>query len=310
MYRTQAGKPDTLKEIHERVIGEQHEDGAGAVSVTSTLDATARTGWLLRVSLGVVYVWFGGLKLVGMSPVTTLVRNAYPMFEALPIYVGLALFEVVLGIALLVGAWTRHAAAAAVLHLIATFGLLIASPRMVFQPWFPFLTMEGEFVMKNLVLLATAAALWSIAAARSAQPAFRPRLRVWALLAFVVGTGGITVAGMHLHDALKIAVARAAAPVGETRMTAADIGALTDASAPTLVVEGHMVDRCPLLGCWLTLRDDTGTVFVDLAPSGLSAARIQVGAAVRVWGRLGRTREGVIGFIASHLEKAPEGNTL
>lgn len=273
-------------------------------------DTTARTAWLLRVSLGVVYLWFGGLKLVRMSPVTDLVRDAYPLFATLPVYLGLGLFEVVLGVVLLTGAWTRHAAAAAVLHLLATFGLLVASPRTIFQPWFPFLTMEGEFVMKNLVLLATAAALWSLTAVRSPQPALRPRLRASALVALVVATGGITLAGPHLHEALKTAAARAPAAVGDTRMTAAALHALTDAGAPMLMVEGRMIDRCPLLGCWLTLRDGTGTLFVDLAPSGLSAARIPVGTAVRVSGRLGRTREGTVGFVASLLERVAEGNSL
>lgn len=52
--------------------------------------------------------------------------------------------------------------AAAVVHLLGTFGTLILAPTTVFLDSFPYLTMEGEFVVKNLVLLAALYAIWKL----------------------------------------------------------------------------------------------------------------------------------------------------
>lgn len=73
------------------------------------------TARLLRSSLGFVYLWFGALKLVGMSPVTDLVRKSHPPLGTMPLSLGLAVFEVTLGLVLLLGRWRRQAAAAALL---------------------------------------------------------------------------------------------------------------------------------------------------------------------------------------------------
>ena len=55
-------------------------------------DTILRPDRLLRVSLGLVYLWFGALKVVGMSPVVELVRAAHPSLATLPLYVSLAAF--------------------------------------------------------------------------------------------------------------------------------------------------------------------------------------------------------------------------
>jgi len=40
-----------------------------------------------------------------------------------------------------------------VFHLIGTMSVAIVSPALIFAPVFPVLTMEGEFILKNLVLI-------------------------------------------------------------------------------------------------------------------------------------------------------------
>lgn len=50
----------------------------------SVLEAIFRPERVLRISLGVVYLWFGALKVVGMSPVLELVRAAEPLLATLP----------------------------------------------------------------------------------------------------------------------------------------------------------------------------------------------------------------------------------
>ncbi len=68
---------------------------------------------------------------------------------------------------LLAGLWKRWTAAAAIMHLIGTFSVVFSSPQTAFRPHFPILTMEGEFVVKNLVLLAAAGTLWLLAGLHS-----------------------------------------------------------------------------------------------------------------------------------------------
>lgn len=61
---------------------------------------------------------------------------------------------------LLTNQWVRWAAVAVVPHLLGTFGVLVFAPHLAFMPQFPLLSMDGEFVVKNLVLLAAAAVIW------------------------------------------------------------------------------------------------------------------------------------------------------
>lgn len=121
-------------------------------------------GW----SLGIVYLWFGALKLAHLSPVLELIRRSSPLLAKAPFYNLLALSELVLGAMLLAGVWKRWTAASAVMHLIGTFSVVFASPQTAFRPSFPILTMEGEFVVKNLVLIAAAGTLWLLAGQREA----------------------------------------------------------------------------------------------------------------------------------------------
>ncbi|MFD0565045.1 hypothetical protein ACFQ2M_25900 [Kitasatospora saccharophila] len=63
--------------------------------------------------------------------------------------------EVVLGLWIAAGIGMRWALPVLFGHLLATFGVLVVVPDRAFQDGNPaLLTMEGEFVIKNLVLLA------------------------------------------------------------------------------------------------------------------------------------------------------------
>jgi uncharacterized membrane protein YphA (DoxX/SURF4 family) len=115
--------------------------------------------WLLQGSLGAVYLWFGALKLTDHSPVHALLKAAYGSLVTQPLYVALAVFEIALGLVLLTGSLRRWAALAAIFHLLGTFSILVVAPVLAFAPAFPALTMAGEFIVKNVVLIAAAGAL-------------------------------------------------------------------------------------------------------------------------------------------------------
>ena len=112
---------------------------------------------LLRTSLGVVFLWFGMLKVIGLSPVSNLVAVATYWVSPIVSVPVLGIFEVALGLGLLTGLALRLTLFLFWLHLAGTFLVLVLRPDIAFQNGNPlFLTAEGEFVIKNLVLIAGA----------------------------------------------------------------------------------------------------------------------------------------------------------
>jgi putative oxidoreductase len=124
---------------------------------------------LLRYSLGIVFIWFGALKLTQSTPIADLVAATVPFLPESWFVPALGAFEVMIGIALLIGRWIGVVVALMVAHLAGTFLVIVMQPDAVFQHDNPLLlTMTGEFVVKNLVLIA--AGLVLAGAARQARP--------------------------------------------------------------------------------------------------------------------------------------------
>lgn len=109
---------------------------------------------LLRLSLATVFLWFGLLKLAGVSPVVTLLRSSIPILASTPFLQSLGLVEVCIAIGLSINRLSKPAGLLMILHLLATLSVVVLSPQLVFSPRFPVLTMAGEFLVKNLVLIA------------------------------------------------------------------------------------------------------------------------------------------------------------
>jgi putative oxidoreductase len=109
---------------------------------------------LMRASLGVVFVWFGALKLSNASPVGELVAKTVPFLPANVFVPALGIFEMLLGLGLLIGRRLEIVALLMVAHLSGTFLVLVTQPSVAFQHGNPLmLTMTGEFVVKNIVLI-------------------------------------------------------------------------------------------------------------------------------------------------------------
>jgi putative oxidoreductase len=117
---------------------------------------------LLRVSLGVVFIWFGALKIADITPVGDLVAGTVPWLDRTWFVPTLGAVEVVLGLALIIGRWLTVVCAVLVAHLCGTFLVLVMEPQLAFQNGNPLvLTTIGEFVVKNVVLISAALVLAS-----------------------------------------------------------------------------------------------------------------------------------------------------
>jgi len=108
---------------------------------------------LLRLSLAAVFFWFGMLKLAGVSPVADLLRHSIPFLAVTPYIELLGLAEIVIAVGLVIDRLANQAATLMILHLFCTLSIAIIAPTLIFAPAFPVLTMDGEFLAKNFVLI-------------------------------------------------------------------------------------------------------------------------------------------------------------
>ena len=109
---------------------------------------------ILRVCLGIIFLWFGVLKFFkGLSPAEDLVRNTVYFMDPdifIPI---LALWESVIGLGLITGKYMRLTLLLLFLQMPGTILPLFILPEKVWTI-FPYgLTLEGQYIIKNLVLI-------------------------------------------------------------------------------------------------------------------------------------------------------------
>jgi uncharacterized membrane protein YkgB len=120
-------------------------------------------GWMrryghvvLRMALGVVFIWYGILKPFGLSPAAALVRKTVyfvPPDVFIPI---LGWWEVAIGVGLLYRPLNRVAIFLLFLQMPGTLLPLVLLPEVCFThvPWG--LTLEGQYIIKNAVLIGAA----------------------------------------------------------------------------------------------------------------------------------------------------------
>lgn len=123
----------------------------------------ARSGvTLLRLSLGLVFFWFGVLKFFpGLSPaqdlalrtIDVLTFGLVPGRVALPV---LAAWECLIGVGLASGVWLRATLLLLFAQMAGTVMPLFFFPHESFVrvPYAP--TLEGQYIVKNLVLVTAA----------------------------------------------------------------------------------------------------------------------------------------------------------
>lgn len=132
----------------------------------------AITGWmaknglmLLRISIGIIFFWFGILKFFeGMSPAEDLAIKTIDKltFNLLPdkvIIYGLAAWEVLIGIGLIINRFMKATLLLLFLQMLGTFTPLFLFPQEVFYIFPVSLTLEGQYIVKNIILISGAIVL-------------------------------------------------------------------------------------------------------------------------------------------------------
>ncbi|GAA1385556.1 hypothetical protein GCM10009639_08340 [Kitasatospora putterlickiae] len=132
---------------------------------------------VLRVSVGMLYLWFGLPKFFpGASPAEDLASRCMSLmtFDAVPPGVSrflLALMEVSIGIGLVTGLLLRLTLAVFFVHMTGVFATLVLLPHDVWTNGVPPVpTLEGQYILKNIVLIVACLTV----ATRGARPAAEP----------------------------------------------------------------------------------------------------------------------------------------
>jgi putative oxidoreductase len=134
--------------------------GADLVEQVSTL-ARRYAPAVLRLTLALVFFWFGALKVAGKSPVFDLIAATLPWFNPHFIVPALGGVEIALALGLIFLTRARRLVLLVLSgHLLGTFLTVITAHDWMFQNGNPLLlTASGEFVLKNLVLISSALVL-------------------------------------------------------------------------------------------------------------------------------------------------------
>ena len=125
---------------------------------------------LLRISLGLVLLWIGALKFADPSPVVGLL-DASLSFLAFDGFVYLlGALEVAAGVLLFLGAGVEWVAAGLLGLFAGTLLIFLIAPLVSYgEAGFPFLTLAGEFLLKDVVLMAAAVNLLVMRSAAGAR---------------------------------------------------------------------------------------------------------------------------------------------
>jgi uncharacterized membrane protein YkgB len=114
---------------------------------------------LLRVSLAIVYIWFGALKVFETSPAEKLVQETVYWLEPSIFVPLLGVAELMIGIGLLIKKWTPIVILLLLLHIFVTFFPIVIVPKLCFDTTLFCPTLIGQYIVKNLVLIAAALTL-------------------------------------------------------------------------------------------------------------------------------------------------------
>ena len=117
----------------------------------------------IRLSFGVIFIWFGVLKPLGLSSAEGLLKSTViwlPFGSPEMWLIIIGLWEVVIGIFFFFKKTTRIAIILLFLQMVGTFMPLVVLTEVTFQSNnFLLPTLEGQYIIKNLMIISAALVL-------------------------------------------------------------------------------------------------------------------------------------------------------
>jgi uncharacterized membrane protein YkgB len=137
--------------------------------VNALLQLMSRIAYpLLRISMGIILVWIGGLKFIDPSPVVGLIgASPFALLASSGFVYMLGIGEVVVGLLLFANFQAKYVGIVTMLLFIGTLAIFATTPKVVYgDAGFPLLQLPGEFLLKDLVLFAAGASISAMAQTR------------------------------------------------------------------------------------------------------------------------------------------------
>lgn len=125
---------------------------------------------LSRLALFLIYFWFGLLKVIGLSPASGMVQELFgktlvhfPLVSDMsPAFfvIVFGVIEMIIGVLFLIRGLEKVALVIFLAHMVTTILPLFCLGQSV---WSHFLvpTLEGQYIIKNIALIACAVTIWS-----------------------------------------------------------------------------------------------------------------------------------------------------
>ena len=124
-----------------------------------TQNELAKRMKILAISIGIVYLWFGMLKFFpGLSPaeslaIDTIHNLTFGLIQPKVSIVMLAVWEITIGLLFIFAPLNRIVISLTLVHMVLTFTPLLFFPDLSFNNY-PFsLTLVGQYIMKNLIII-------------------------------------------------------------------------------------------------------------------------------------------------------------
>lgn len=135
---------------------------------------------ILRISIGVIYLWFGVLKFFfGLSPAEQIASQTIHQltFGLVPDHVAiqtLAVWECALGVLLISRLFMKTVLIMMFVHMAFTFTPFMFFPHQTFMHY-PFdFTLLGQYIMKNIIIISGGMVLWQHDVRHTPMPYMRP----------------------------------------------------------------------------------------------------------------------------------------
>jgi uncharacterized membrane protein YkgB len=120
----------------------------------------------MRLSLGLVVLWIAALKFADPSPVVGLLQASFPVLASSAFVYLLGALQLGVAGLLLTGRALRYAGLGLLVLFAGTLAIFVVAPQVTYGPnGFPFLSLAGQFLLKDLVLWAATATVIPLAPA-------------------------------------------------------------------------------------------------------------------------------------------------
>lgn len=116
---------------------------------------------LLRYGLAIVFIWFGALKPLGLSSASGLVAETVYFVPPELFVPFLGFWEVIIGLCFLYKPLIRVGILLLFLQMAGTFLPLIILPAVTFTSYPVVPTLEGQYIIKNILIIAAAITIGS-----------------------------------------------------------------------------------------------------------------------------------------------------